>query len=119
MLANAITACCWAKEAPIQTRGPAPKDRGGQAEEEAARAGHEAGEAGSQEGRPQGSRGDALVMGWLLSRDVSGFNPARPAPMTDAKAAMIQAGRSAVDRFVEEYVPTFNISYKFDFTIFF
>ena len=48
--------------------------------------------------------GDALVMKWLMQRDVTAFQPARPAPMTADKAAIIEAGRSEIDRYIESFV---------------
>jgi hypothetical protein len=39
--------------------------------------------------------GDAKVVGWLLARDISAFNPHKPAPMTQAKRDMIEATQPA------------------------
>ena len=41
--------------------------------------------------------GADIVAGWLKARDVSAFNPGAPAPMTDAKASLIESGMSSVE----------------------
>jgi hypothetical protein len=38
-----------------------------------------------------------LIANWLFLRDVSAFNPAAPAPMTDFKMSLVQNGMSAVE----------------------
>jgi hypothetical protein len=44
--------------------------------------------------------GDAVCLGWFLRRDVSKFNRAARAPMTDAKRAMIEATMSPAKRWL-------------------
>lgn len=42
------------------------------------------------------------VFAWLLARDVTAFNPKKPAPMTEAKADMIEATTPAAVTWLEE-----------------
>jgi hypothetical protein len=44
-----------------------------------------------------GDSGYDLIANWLFLRDVSAFNPAAPAPMTDFKMSLVQNGMSAVE----------------------
>jgi Family of unknown function (DUF5906)/Bifunctional DNA primase/polymerase, N-terminal len=39
---------------------------------------------------------------WLRARDISGYNGQGPAPETEAKADMVEAGQNGVERFVRE-----------------
>jgi len=50
----------------------------------------------------QGGR-DA-VAGWLAARDVSAWNPAATPPMTEAKVALVGAGRSLAESWMIEHI---------------
>ena len=45
--------------------------------------------------------GYAIVAGYLASRDVSKFNPGASPPMTEAKAIMVERGRSAHEEYLQ------------------
>lgn len=45
--------------------------------------------------------GNAIVAGYLASRDVSKFNPGASPPMTEAKAIMVERGRSAHEEYLQ------------------
>jgi hypothetical protein len=46
--------------------------------------------------------GLASVAAWLMSRDVSAFNPGAAPPMTEAKAIMVESGMSGAESFLVE-----------------
>jgi hypothetical protein len=48
------------------------------------------------------SGGLASVAAWLMSRDVSAFNPGAAPPMTEAKAIMVESGMSGAESFLVE-----------------
>ena len=48
--------------------------------------------------------GAASIFGYLLGRDVSGFNPHAEAPWSDAKSDMIESTHDPVDLWVSEHV---------------
>lgn len=50
----------------------------------------------------QHRNGFAIVAGWLATRDVSAFNPSAAPPMTEAKAIMIDQGRSTAESYLVE-----------------
>jgi len=50
------------------------------------------------------SGGFAAIAAWLHSRDVSAFNPAAAPPMTEAKAIMIEQGRSSAESYLVELI---------------
>lgn len=50
------------------------------------------------------SGGFAFVAGYLASRDVSAFNPAGAPPMTEAKAIMIEQGRSSAESYLVDMI---------------
>ena len=45
--------------------------------------------------------GYAVVAGFLMARDVSAFNPGAAPPMTEAKAIMVERGRSAHEEYLQ------------------
>ena len=45
--------------------------------------------------------GNAIVAGYLAARDVSKFNPGASPPMTEAKAIMVERGRSAHEEYLQ------------------
>jgi hypothetical protein len=45
--------------------------------------------------------GYAIVAGYLAARDVSAFNPGASPPMTEAKAIMVERGRSAHEEYLQ------------------
>jgi hypothetical protein len=45
--------------------------------------------------------GNAIVAGYLAARDVSAFNPGASPPMTEAKAIMVERGRSAHEEYLQ------------------
>ena len=45
--------------------------------------------------------GYAIVAGFLMARDVSAFNPGAAPPMTEAKAIMVERGRSAHEEYLQ------------------
>jgi hypothetical protein len=47
------------------------------------------------------SGGNAIVAGYLAARDVSAFNPGASPPMTEAKAIMVERGRSAHEEYLQ------------------
>jgi hypothetical protein len=47
------------------------------------------------------SGGYAIVAGFLMARDVSAFNPGAAPPMTEAKAIMVERGRSAHEEYLQ------------------
>lgn len=52
-------------------------------------------------------RGNAAVgLHWLLTRDLSSFDPNRPPPMTRGKSAMIEASRPPLESLVAELMET-------------
>jgi hypothetical protein len=50
----------------------------------------------------QHRNGFAIVANWLATRDVSAFNPSAAPPMTEAKAIMIDQGRSTAESYLVE-----------------
>jgi hypothetical protein len=46
--------------------------------------------------------GAAKVAGWLLARDISSFDPFGPAPMTDGKRALLEAGKAPFVAWLDE-----------------
>jgi hypothetical protein len=52
------------------------------------------------------SGGDAIVVYWLLHRDISKFNPAHAPPTTDAKKAMIELAKPVSVRWLDEQFTT-------------
>jgi hypothetical protein len=46
--------------------------------------------------------GDAVCVGWLMSRDISKFDPAARPPMTQAKRDMIDAAMSPANRWLKD-----------------
>lgn len=47
-------------------------------------------------------RGFGKVLNWYYNRDISGFDPSKPAPDTAYKKIAIQAGRSPIEAFAKE-----------------
>lgn len=45
-----------------------------------------------------------VALHWLLARDISGFDPNKPPPMTRGKAAMIEASKPPLDAVLDELI---------------
>lgn len=52
----------------------------------------------------ENQNGFAITANWLAARDVSNFNPSAAPPMTEAKAIMIDQGRSTAESFLVEQI---------------
>lgn len=48
--------------------------------------------------------GQAVVANWLMARDVSNFNPGSAPPFTEAKAIMIEHGRSTAESYLVDLI---------------
>ena len=57
------------------------------------------------------SGGQDAVAEWLYARDVSAFNPGATPPMTDAKLALIGAGRSMAESWVMEQIESRSVDF--------
>ncbi|MDO9104821.1 MAG: bifunctional DNA primase/polymerase [Methylovulum sp.] len=59
-------------------------------------------------------RGNGLVVRWLLSRDISGFNPKAPAPLTRFKSLMMETSKSSLRQQIEDMVAAMDYPFNVD-----
>ena len=53
-------------------------------------------------------QGNALVVRWLLNRDVSNFNPKAPAPHTDYKTQIQELGKTSLEMEIEDKIAAYD-----------
>ncbi len=55
-----------------------------------------------------------VILSWLLSRDLSQFNPSAPPPATEGKLRMVRAGRDEIEAWLEELIENRRSPFKLD-----
>lgn len=58
--------------------------------------------------------GNGLVVRWLLDRDISGFNPKQPAPLTAFKAEMIGSSKSPLKHQISDMIDAADYPFNVD-----